>query len=63
MPRITDVKIIKEIGGGNYGLVFKGEWNGASVALKQLKSKEEFEAFQKEAKMLKALSHPNIVQV
>ncbi len=40
-------QITQTIGGGNFGLVFKGEWNGASVALKKLKSQEEFEEFQR----------------
>ena len=38
-------------------------WNGATpVALKKLKSKEQFSEFLTEANILVTLQHPNIVQ-
>jgi hypothetical protein len=34
------------------GEVYKGEWQSAPIALKKLKSSEEFEEFAKEASVL-----------
>ncbi len=62
IPQIKGVLILDAIGSGNFGSVFKGQWNGASVALKKLK-RDEYQVFKKEAAILKSLIHPNILQV
>ncbi len=59
---ITRVKVKNRIGGGNFGDVYRGEWQGTDVALKKLKSQTMMEQF-KEAVVLHKLTHPNIVQV
>jgi serine/threonine protein kinase len=46
------------IGRGNFGEVYKGEWQGAPVALKTLLPGESI----KEITLLSALNHPNIVR-
>ncbi len=53
VDQLTDVNILEKLGAGNFGEVYKGEWNGAEVALKKLKSQEDFEEFAKEAMVLK----------
>ena len=61
--RIENIRILEKLGGGNFGDVFHGMWNGTTdVALKQLKSKEHFQEFIQEASMLQSLNHPNIVR-
>jgi serine/threonine protein kinase len=50
-------------GGGNFGDVYYGEWDGTPVALKQLKNDEDYVNFVSEAATLSQLIHPNIVQV
>jgi len=61
--QIDNIKILERLGGGNFGDVYRGIWNGTTdVALKQLKSKEHFEEFLHEASMLHALNHPNVVR-
>ena len=48
-------------GGGNFGDVFRGKWQGTEVALKRLKSNDAMDEFKREATMLSALNHPNVV--
>jgi len=61
--KINAVQILEKIGGGNFGEVYYGKWNGTTeVALKQLKASEHFEEFVQEASMLQSLNHPNIVR-
>jgi serine/threonine protein kinase len=50
-------------GGGDFGDVYYGEWDGTPVALKQLKNDEDYDNFVSEAATLSHLVHPNIVQV
>ncbi|MEM3062175.1 MAG: protein kinase [Nitrososphaerota archaeon] len=60
---IQNIEIGNRLGGGNFGDVFKGTWNGTTtVALKKLKSSEHLEEFAKEADVLQSLNHPNIVR-
>ena len=42
---------MEKLGGGNFGEVFKGEWKGASIALKKLKT-DQYEEFEKECLVL-----------
>ena len=61
------IKRGKQIGGGSYGIVYKGEWNKQKVALKDLivksLSEEHYKQFEKEAKLWFTLRHPNILQL
>mmetsp|Transcript_13854 Transcript_13854/g.19241 ORF Transcript_13854/g.19241 Transcript_13854/m.19241 type:complete len:752 (-) Transcript_13854:300-2555(-) len=60
---ISNIQIQEKLGGGNFGEVFKGIWNGTTpVALKKLKSREQLQEFAQEAKVLLSLNHPNIVR-
>eukprot|EP00027_Filamoeba_sp_ATCC50430_P000325 CAMPEP_0168555594 /NCGR_PEP_ID=MMETSP0413-20121227/8422_1 /TAXON_ID=136452 /ORGANISM="Filamoeba nolandi, Strain NC-AS-23-1" /LENGTH=763 /DNA_ID=CAMNT_0008586463 /DNA_START=44 /DNA_END=2335 /DNA_ORIENTATION=- len=60
---ISNIEIKEKLGGGNFGEVFKGIWNGTTpVALKKLKSREQLQEFAQEAKVLLSLNHPNIVR-
>lgn len=47
---------------GNFGIVYKGIWDGTSVALKLLNSEEVFDEFLNEVKLLKSVNHPNVVR-
>jgi hypothetical protein len=58
--------IEKEIGSGNFGVVYVGRWRDAEVAIKRLNSQlseKELEDFRSEAKLMAALRpHPNVLQ-
>lgn len=64
-----EIKFEKTIGEGSFGIVFKGVFRGAEVAVKQVRSnvltlsEEELNDFRKEAYMMCRLRHPNIVLV
>ncbi|BDA51290.1 probable serine/threonine-protein kinase DDB_G0281745 at C-terminar half [Coccomyxa sp. Obi] len=51
------------LGEGTFGKVYKAKWNGTPVAVKVLKDNSDSQraAFVREANMLQALRHPNIV--
>ena len=51
LPVIKGVNVGEKLGGGNFGEVFKGNWKGAAVALKKLKS-DQYQEFQKECEAL-----------
>jgi len=60
---VENITVMERLGGGNFGDVYRGEWNGnTDVALKKLKSTEEMQSFFREATALLLLRHPNIVQ-
>ncbi|XP_076877043.1 tyrosine-protein kinase ITK/TSK [Brachyhypopomus gauderio] len=54
----------EELGSGQFGLVFKGLWQGQAVAIKTIRedamSEEEFK---EEAEIMTKLSHPKLVQL
>jgi serine/threonine protein kinase len=60
-PYVTGITIQEKLGGGNFGSVFKGNWNGNAVALKML-NKGSQQEFEKEVKLLTQLKHSNIVR-
>lgn len=66
----NDVKREKEIGRGTFGVVYRGEWCGTTVAIKVFKKKtlrymkrSTNEGILNEIDIHKKLTHPNIVQL
>jgi uncharacterized protein YukE len=67
---MASIRIIKQIGVGASGAVFRGQWSGIDVAVKMLsESMREFSSnlgpnveFENEIAQLRALRHKNIVQ-
>jgi hypothetical protein len=61
----NDLEFGDKIGGGNFGVVFEGEWRGAPVAIKQTRSSNvNVEEFRAEAALMSALRpHRNVTQV
>mmetsp|Transcript_27257 Transcript_27257/g.38413 ORF Transcript_27257/g.38413 Transcript_27257/m.38413 type:complete len:685 (+) Transcript_27257:201-2255(+) len=66
-----EIEIAERIGRGNFGEVYKGVWRGTVVAVKKTKipshvsETEELqflEDFAREAQIMRALRHPNVVQ-
>eukprot|EP01117_Protostelium_nocturnum_P012030 TRINITY_DN4404_c0_g1_i1.p1 TRINITY_DN4404_c0_g1~~TRINITY_DN4404_c0_g1_i1.p1 ORF type:complete len:1716 (-),score=556.93 TRINITY_DN4404_c0_g1_i1:204-5351(-) len=62
---LSDVEVGQMIGKGNFGEVYKGVWNGTTVALKGLTGEDqsELEKFKSEIMLLYKLNHPNIVRL
>ncbi|XP_073224206.1 uncharacterized protein [Cicer arietinum] len=65
-----DLEELQELGSGTFGTVFHGKWRGTDVAIKRIKSscfagrlseQERTKDFWREAKILSALHHPNVV--
>ena len=58
--------VSKPLGSGNYGTVYKGFWRNSEVAVKVLNiggNRDEIKnELQKEASLMSALNHPNIVK-
>jgi len=61
---LEDITLGNSLGGGAFGEVFEGEWQGVvKVAVKKLHNREGLEEFLMEAKLLKSLRHPNVVSL
>ena len=62
IPR-SQITLIKKLGAGNFGEVWKGTWQGrVEVAVKTLKPNTMSpEAFLQEAEIMKKFSHPHLV--
>eukprot|EP01117_Protostelium_nocturnum_P005145 TRINITY_DN1869_c0_g1_i1.p1 TRINITY_DN1869_c0_g1~~TRINITY_DN1869_c0_g1_i1.p1 ORF type:complete len:1565 (+),score=427.51 TRINITY_DN1869_c0_g1_i1:17-4711(+) len=62
---LSNVTIGNIIGEGNFGQVYMGQWNGTTVALKNVKVHDEKEknAWQEELNLLCKLNHPNIIRL
>ncbi len=60
-------EILEQIGKGYFGIVYRAydQLSGQAVALKQLNERnpEQIESFEREAKLLARLSHPNLPKV
>lgn len=58
-----ELVIEREIGSGQYGVVYLGRWRDAEVAIKKLNnqlSEKELDDFRKEGKLMASLRpHPN----
>eukprot|EP01113_Clastostelium_recurvatum_P024562 TRINITY_DN2930_c0_g1_i1.p1 TRINITY_DN2930_c0_g1~~TRINITY_DN2930_c0_g1_i1.p1 ORF type:complete len:1587 (-),score=298.78 TRINITY_DN2930_c0_g1_i1:135-4202(-) len=63
--QLTNVVRKERIGHGAFGSVYKGLWQGVTVALKTViaTAASDIDALRAEATIMKALSHPNIVQL
>eukprot|EP01114_Cavostelium_apophysatum_P022062 TRINITY_DN785_c0_g1_i1.p1 TRINITY_DN785_c0_g1~~TRINITY_DN785_c0_g1_i1.p1 ORF type:complete len:1422 (-),score=266.01 TRINITY_DN785_c0_g1_i1:73-4338(-) len=60
---LKNIRVIERLGGGNFGDVYRGEWNGATpVAMKKVKHLHMLNDFLREANILGSLNHPNIVR-
>lgn len=60
----NQIEINQLIGSGNFGMVFRGTWNGTDVALKRLNDPSHFKEFLDEAKILRKLtSFINVVRL
>ena len=62
--------LLKEIGKGSYGKVYKADWNGMEVAAKRFHwaffengYQEYMQEFQREWEVLSLLNHPNVVKL
>lgn len=69
---LTDVNTATMLGQGGFGSVWKGNWRGREVAVKELKHSEEsctadstqrFLSFQKEVALMALLQHPNLLRL
>ena len=63
------VNLLQELGGGEFGMVYKGEWESSprrrvQVAVKTLHSQEEENRYKllKEAFIMGQFNHPNVVK-
>lgn len=62
-----DITYDKLIGSGGFGDVYRGTWNGKTVAVKKLHMKllssESLKEFQKEAQVMAACNHPQVIHL
>ncbi|KAG8732397.1 hypothetical protein FRC12_019287, partial [Ceratobasidium sp. 428] len=60
----NDIKIDENspLGRGGFGTVFKGQWNGATVAVKRLVKDASAETLLREVETWQGLRHPHVVQ-
>mmetsp|Transcript_8938 Transcript_8938/g.19085 ORF Transcript_8938/g.19085 Transcript_8938/m.19085 type:complete len:704 (-) Transcript_8938:2515-4626(-) len=61
MDPFEDVRLGPMLGKGAYGRVYRGQWNGAQVAIKVMEHTEQPEG-NLEALLSGGVSHPNVVQ-
>lgn len=63
--RPIDVDNVEKVGQGSYGVVYRGVWQGANVAIKYLcsSSTQQLQISTTEALLSQLLAHPNVVQV
>jgi serine/threonine protein kinase len=57
MLKIFDLK--NKLGEGRYGIVYKGDWDGKTVAIKRIKLDQ---CCKQEEEAMKKLEHPNVVK-
>lgn len=53
LETLSNVQIKQLLGKGNFGAVYLAVWNGTPVAAKKLNNKEEWNAFLREASILR----------
>jgi len=63
----NEIEIIKELGKGTFGSVYKAYWKGDLVAVKKFRAIDQntelLKTFQHEMKLLCKMRHPNIVMI
>ncbi|KAH3758133.1 protein kinase [Pelomyxa schiedti] len=63
---LKDIQLGNVIGTGTFGHVYKAKWKGVTVAIKKLPSHclshEFMREFRKEVSIMRALTHPNVLQ-
>jgi len=64
---ITNADLQRPIGKGGFGIVYKGKWEGASVAIKRLHlsemTAETVKEFKREATIMASVNHPNTLRL
>ncbi|PRP86677.1 putative leucine-rich repeat receptor-like protein kinase [Planoprotostelium fungivorum] len=60
---LDEVHFSSIIGSGQFGEVWKGQWNGTVVALKGLKTETQDNSWIDEIVLVQKLNHPNIVRL
>ncbi|KAH3767007.1 serine/threonine protein kinase [Pelomyxa schiedti] len=59
-----ELTLSKQIGVGSFGTVYKGEWRGTDVAVKQIQTqtvRHKLDEFEREVEILRLLRHPQVV--
>jgi len=63
---IGDLELMKKIGKGSFGEIWKASWGGTIVAIKRIPTQRLTPALdqelQREASLMKSLRHPNVLQ-
>lgn len=59
---LEGIQIKELLGSGNFGEVYRGEWEGTYVALKTVKDINLFNDFLREASIIGSLNHPNVLR-
>lgn len=59
----SEIKFIRVVGKGSFGVVHKGIWRGNNVAVKRIETESERKAFMVEVHQLSRVSHKNIVKL
>lgn len=61
------ITVAEQVGEGGYGVVFRGQWSGIEVAIKQLYlkslSQHLLEEFENESKVMAKCQFPNVVRL
>eukprot|EP01116_Phalansterium_solitarium_P025457 TRINITY_DN9749_c0_g1_i1.p1 TRINITY_DN9749_c0_g1~~TRINITY_DN9749_c0_g1_i1.p1 ORF type:complete len:502 (-),score=129.68 TRINITY_DN9749_c0_g1_i1:216-1721(-) len=61
--QIKDVEVFERVSSGNFGVVYRGRWEGSvEVALKLLRDGVNTPEFVQDLNLLVSLRHPNVVQ-
>lgn len=61
IKELKGIQLQEQIGEGNFGAVFKGEWNGVGVALKTVKS-QYLRDLRQELLLAKKIEHPHLLR-
>lgn len=59
----SEIRFIKVVGKGSFGVVHKGIWRGNNVAVKRIETESERKALRVEVHQLSRVSHSNIVKL